>query len=296
MSSKIRVRDMPKIRDELVRHEQSAPRDTDPATSGFYLRGLRKASLWWVSQDMTELVKESFQHLPEWTPAIAAPEPEGLIVWDGDPYHFGFPKTRAPEFFFANKQGGEAVAPEDYGLKSYLFPLRAAYWSFAKSQCRVTVFTDAIHALHPRGHLEEFITFDFHATLPFSQSDVNINVLERRAMQILGASWLLMQQPTIADAKRVVPRTGRRKSSPDAPPSVNDVQIIDLRRLATKRSEAPSHEEGREYHVRWLVRGHWRQQACGPGRKFRKPVFVAPHIRGPEGAPLKTERVNVWRR
>lgn len=287
MSSKIRVRDMPKIRDELFAAEQHQPRDTDPLVSDYYLQNLRKASLWWVSEDMTELVAESYKSMPEWSPSIAAPEPEGLIAWAGDPCRIGFHKSLP---------FGSEVNPTNSGFKSADFPMRAMYWHFCRRICRVTIYADSAHAVSTRGTLEEFTTFDFRADVPFDQCSASIEVLHARTVQILGASWLLMQQPTVAEARRVSPRTGRRKPSPDAPPSVNDVQIIDLRRLATKRSEEPYHGEGREYHVRWLVRGHWRQQACGPGRKFRRPVYVAPHIRGPEGAPLKTERVNVWRR
>lgn len=42
------------------------------------------------------------------------------------------------------------------------------------------------------------------------------------------------------------------------------------------------------FHVRWVVRGHWRQQAVGPNHSEHKPVFIAPHVHGPQGAPLKT--------
>jgi hypothetical protein len=45
---------------------------------------------------------------------------------------------------------------------------------------------------------------------------------------------------------------------------------------------------GKVFHVRWVVRGHWRQQAVGPNHSEHKPVFIAPHVRGPQGAPLKT--------
>lgn len=33
---------------------------------------------------------------------------------------------------------------------------------------------------------------------------------------------------------------------------------------------------------RTLVRGHWRNQACGEGRKERKLIPIAPHFRGPD--------------
>ena len=59
----------------------------------------------------------------------------------------------------------------------------------------------------------------------------------------------------------------------------------------------PSEATGeRQYNRRWWVGGHWRQQACGPNHSQRKPIYVAPYIKGPEDKPLSSERVNVWRR
>ena len=52
----------------------------------------------------------------------------------------------------------------------------------------------------------------------------------------------------------------------------------------------------RQYRNRWWVGGHWRQQACGPNHADRRPKWIAPYVKGPEGAPLKTDRVHVWRR
>lgn len=55
--------------------------------------------------------------------------------------------------------------------------------------------------------------------------------------------------------------------------------------------------EKREFHHRWVVRGHWRQQACGPGREQRRPTWIMPHLKGPDDAPLMpSEHVQVWRR
>jgi hypothetical protein len=71
------------------------------------------------------------------------------------------------------------------------------------------------------------------------------------------------------------------------------VRVITLRRLA---GSAASHESDREYHHQWIVRGHWRQQWF-PARQVHRPVWIAPHIKGPEGAPLLGgEKVYAWRR
>jgi len=56
-----------------------------------------------------------------------------------------------------------------------------------------------------------------------------------------------------------------------------------------------SHEEGdgsRVYHVRWLVRGHWRHIKGGRTRDgkrvfAKKSTWVKAHVRGPVGAPWK---------
>jgi len=39
---------------------------------------------------------------------------------------------------------------------------------------------------------------------------------------------------------------------------------------------------------RFVVRGHYRRQACGEGRQERKTIWIRPHWKGPEDAPGKT--------
>ena len=41
-----------------------------------------------------------------------------------------------------------------------------------------------------------------------------------------------------------------------------------------------------ELSVRFVVRGHWRQQPCGPGGKERKLTWIAPYWKGPEWAEV----------
>lgn len=43
---------------------------------------------------------------------------------------------------------------------------------------------------------------------------------------------------------------------------------------------------GQKLEVRSVVRGHWKQQPYGEGRKFRKNIWIEPYERGPEGAPI----------
>lgn len=51
-----------------------------------------------------------------------------------------------------------------------------------------------------------------------------------------------------------------------------------------------------EYHHQWIVRGHWRQQWY-PTISDNRPVWIPPHLKGPDGAPLLGgEKVYDWRR
>lgn len=38
--------------------------------------------------------------------------------------------------------------------------------------------------------------------------------------------------------------------------------------------------------VQFLVRGHWRDQACGPKLSMRRPTWIQPYWKGPEEAPI----------
>jgi hypothetical protein len=110
----------------------------------------------------------------------------------------------------------------------------------------------------------------------------------------LRAAWLLMQQP-LADTSEVqLPRPARRRlvHSGHEPRAV---RLVELRRPKTTSNAAES-TAAREYHHRWIVRGHWRQQWY-PARQVHRPVWIAPHVKGPGDAPLiGGEKVNVWKR
>ena len=121
--------------------------------------------------------------------------------------------------------------------------------------------------------------------------------IQRRLGSLLYATWTMMAMPTVAQAREAI-TTDARASVPERD-RVRPVKVIDLRRLVHRSgSGVPGDGEGdREYRHRWVVRGHWRQQAHGPGRSLRRTTWVQPHVKGPEGAPfLPAETVFVWRR
>lgn len=93
----------------------------------------------------------------------------------------------------------------------------------------------------------------------------------------------------VTERHKVDRSTQRRWPRQETPP--REVSVLKLRKLAHR--EATHDESGRAYTHQWIVRAHWRQQACGPGLRDRKPILVAPYIKGPPGAPL-IEKDRMW--
>lgn len=71
------------------------------------------------------------------------------------------------------------------------------------------------------------------------------------------------------------------------------IQVVQLRRRETTH-EHPNEHEARDWSCRWFVRGHWRQQPCGPHQSERRTVWVTPYVKGPEDKPVKPPRTTVF--
>lgn len=104
------------------------------------------------------------------------------------------------------------------------------------------------------------------------------------------ALWLLLGQEIVSSREE----QARPKETHRARKLRLDtrVTVIELRRL-----KGVSREQGEsmvEWSHRWVVRGHWRWQACGVGRAERKRIWVAPFVKGPEDKPL-VAREHVYR-
>ena len=118
--------------------------------------------------------------------------------------------------------------------------------------------------------------------------------IQRRLASLIYATWTMMSMPAVSETWETI-TTDKRKGVPTRD-RARSVKVVDLRRLSRRPAE-PGDGGGREYHHRWVVRGHWRQQAHGPGRSLRRTTWVPSYLKGPDGAPLiASEAVFVWRR
>lgn len=239
------------------------------------------AELLWVSKAMTRVALDASYDLPEWTPAAVAPSPTGMVLWAED-----LPRMLTAPFLTGRKHSVPAVG---------------AVWDITGGQlhlwvlCRAQDFENG--ALSP--HLSAM-----GPLLPLSEIRPRpaLEVIRAEMMTgdaaglvaLLGATWILMQQVAVAEPRTV---TGAGGSGRSWTPQQRKVIFVDLRRPAEQHVDRDPQQPGRLYSHRWLVRGHWRQQAVGTGHTQRRPTWVPSYIKGPAGAPLvDREHVHVWRR
>jgi hypothetical protein len=96
------------------------------------------------------------------------------------------------------------------------------------------------------------------------------------------ALFLLLNQTLVSTSEDIPERAARRRAKKQNIP--DRVTVISLRRHENyQRHEG---ETDVEWQHRWVVRGHWRWQPHGEGRKQRTRIYIAPHIKGPDDKPL----------
>jgi hypothetical protein len=104
--------------------------------------------------------------------------------------------------------------------------------------------------------------------------------------------WIIalleMLNQTVVEIAPERPNVHARRRAKERKQSRGDVTVIQLRRPKRVRDDRDqSHGDGHvEWESRWVVRGHWRRQRVGEGRREIRRTWVSPHIKGPEDKPL----------
>lgn len=227
---------------------------------------IRTAPLWWISHDMTTLAADTATQGD--FPHADAPSPTGLVFFDG-----GLPGIHA------NTTTGDHL------------PIVGIYWAIRKNRhgddiiCGMQLYKPKTPVLG----------------LPVAPYDApkTTNELNFYFQEILRAVWALSQEPHVCTTqapKRATP-TDR------IPPRIEDDAIRHVKMIVLRENlRSPYAREGdervyREYDHRFIVRGHWRDQACGPHHSERKRIWVPPYVKGPADKPLiRKDVVRVWRR
>lgn len=258
-------------RDRALALSRRYGRQFDPAEmQRMDVQVLRLSELFYVAPEMIDLAKVAARSLP---PYVL--EPEDL------PAEYGF-------LFLGNGA---------FKVNDMLASMAALEWAVYQGGIRMYFYADTklllTHMLQT-GQVSR-AQVDFHRTvfgalspmeaeaiIKFGHDPLEADRRDEQIIRTIRAIWLLMQQP-LADVQKVEPDRATRKRLQRTGHEPAPVRVIELRRR--KHRSAEPGESSREYHHRWITRGHWRQQWY-PARQVHRPVWIAPHLKGPEGAPL----------
>lgn len=99
-----------------------------------------------------------------------------------------------------------------------------------------------------------------------------------------------MQQRIVTSQRLTVSRANRRNIERSKWKHDSTVNVIKLRKShAVWKPRFPGDVQPRDWSCSWGVRGHWRDQPCGPGRKQVKSIWIDPYIKGDTTKPLRVK-------
>lgn len=257
---------------------------------------LAGADLFYISEEMADLVTHAAPSMPDYVlTARDLPSPAGFMY--------------SPRPLFEVELG--PIMPEPAGIHAVAWhPVtmtrveddgRTMPWEAVELACLLDrdmlPMPRGIAAQHPRlcqftGTAAWPLNDDLSYELDELPEDRDLSEM-RTPLSMLKTAWILMQQPIAAQETVQAIRASRRRiqrlGSEPSP-----VRVIKLRRAS--RSFGGTGSPSREYQHQWIVRGHWRQQWYASVQDHR-PVWIAPHLQGPEDAPLLGgEKVHHWTR
>lgn len=125
------------------------------------------------------------------------------------------------------------------------------------------------------------------STAPFDQEE------EKRLIANVG--FALQERPEGLEIREHRPsakamRKQGRKYFPTMQYIMQAPRLLHPQGAGVERGPRP---EGWTLSVGTWVRGHWRQHAHGPGYSLHKTIWIRPHRRGPEDAPISIHPVKL---
>lgn len=146
-----------------------------------------------------------------------------------------------------------------------------------------------------------FLTFGSDATLNMNQTTLtgapitDDAAFDGRFLSSLFATLMLFaQQRLVTAAHERAERHARKRVQAQGWTHEPLIRVVKLRTRETRAHTAGESDTATiDWSCRWVVRGHWRQQFF-PSRNEHRPLWILPHLKGPEEKPLKPPRATVF--
>lgn len=134
---------------------------------------------------------------------------------------------------------------------------------------------------------------------PWPMSDQQLKSFAEDRRVLCALMTVLAHDGLATTHAQTVPRGTRRRLERAGERADGKYRVVTLRTLRDADAGGVEGGDGekRTHDHRWIVEGHWRRQPYGPGRTLRRLQYINPYVKGPEDRPLKVrETIHAWRR
>lgn len=105
--------------------------------------------------------------------------------------------------------------------------------------------------------------------------------------RLLRALFALMAEPSVAEVEQGARPARLERVPARVSEQAKRVRVVDVREHdESERAVADGERKHRPYDHRFIVSGHWREQAYGPNHSERRRQWIAPYVKGPRDKPL----------
>jgi len=105
---------------------------------------------------------------------------------------------------------------------------------------------------------------------------------------------MFLKQHVLTTERAALPRAVRRRAERAQALTIEPtVHVVKLRKEIADEHAAAGPGGSVDWTHRWLVRGHWRNQYY-PAHKRHAPIWIHPHIKGPDDKPFKDPKPTVY--
>lgn len=110
---------------------------------------------------------------------------------------------------------------------------------------------------------------------------------------LAGLAWI--NQKILIESDGHIERHIRKDFNRKTKQNLTSVRVVSLRKTEYSNKEvADTEKKDFNYTCRWTVDGHFRNQACGPGRTDRRLIWISSFLKGPENMPFKEPKRKIY--
>lgn len=238
---------------------------------------LEKASPYYWSPEMCDLLESVAREIPS-----TRFRREDLVT------PFGFMHFAKPVQLPSTDDGADCA------------PIGAIGWASAPEDLDVDIVVSiyTMHTIGSVGHLRfPFTVYPYSYGEQFDwinerEDEIANGKAQRAACRYIAAAFALCSQRILTTPQERAERPIRKRATAHLGYEPL-VRVVKLRRASTGERDHDG-EKAYELTCQFVVRGHWKLAPCGPHHSERRPVFVLPYVKGPEGAPIKPPRSTVF--